>query len=247
MIKDELLKIIALIDGWLSDHEAVFLFRTSRNIKSSGEIVEIGSWKGKSTVCLAYGAAESGIPGSVWAVDPHRGQLKGNKPGLTPTYRDFINNLKLAGVSGLVKPLVTTSSEAAKDWKIPVRYLFIDGIHDYSHTKEDYLLWKGFMKSGGLVAFHDCFCGEKGVWKAVDEVFLNPRRLSDIGVVGSILFGIMGEPGYLRRMIVKCKIRIIRAAIALDRLKYPVALKQILIDKFIRLMLLNKYSLPVYI
>ena len=43
------------IPGWLADNEGIFLYNAAKSC-TKGEIVEIGSWKGKSTVWLAEGS-----------------------------------------------------------------------------------------------------------------------------------------------------------------------------------------------
>jgi predicted O-methyltransferase YrrM len=65
-------KISNEIDGWLSDNEGELLFNLAKNCKGEGKIVEIGSWKGKSTVWLASGS-KSGKNVKVYAIDPHTG------------------------------------------------------------------------------------------------------------------------------------------------------------------------------
>ena len=58
-------------EGFLSPNEQVTLFSKALNVK--GAIVEIGSWKGKSTIMLAYGSI-AGNGNKVYAIDPHTGR-----------------------------------------------------------------------------------------------------------------------------------------------------------------------------
>jgi len=46
---------IAKIDGWLTKEDGTFLYQTAQKINPQGAIVEIGSWKGKSAICLGKG------------------------------------------------------------------------------------------------------------------------------------------------------------------------------------------------
>ena len=55
----DLLKEIKTIDGWLSPNEAELLFNLTKRNPYDGVIVEIGSWKGKSTVCLGRGSQQA--------------------------------------------------------------------------------------------------------------------------------------------------------------------------------------------
>src|SRR6185312_12113676 len=62
--------LIADIPGWLTDEEGEALYELARGCSGSGVIVEIGSWKGKSTVCLGLGS-QAGKSVPIYAVDPH--------------------------------------------------------------------------------------------------------------------------------------------------------------------------------
>ena len=48
------------IDGFLTLSDAMCLYRTARKLMPGSTVVEIGSWKGKSTYCLAQPARRSG-------------------------------------------------------------------------------------------------------------------------------------------------------------------------------------------
>lgn len=64
-----LLEDVFKIDGFLSPAEAELLYRLASEVPTGGTIVEIGSFQGRSTVCLGLGAKQSGA--SVYAIDPH--------------------------------------------------------------------------------------------------------------------------------------------------------------------------------
>ena len=69
LIKRSILKKIHSfhgLDGWLTDDEATGLYRVARKLPRNATIVEIGSWQGKSTYCLAKGLRL----GKVHAIDP---------------------------------------------------------------------------------------------------------------------------------------------------------------------------------
>jgi len=53
------------------DKEGACLFDYASNISIKGTIIEIGSWRGRSTIWLGQGAMFRG--GQVLAVDPHKG------------------------------------------------------------------------------------------------------------------------------------------------------------------------------
>jgi predicted O-methyltransferase YrrM len=238
---DPLLNEIRGIEGWLSDHEALFLYHAAVKVQVTGEVVEIGSWKGKSTIALASGVRDSGKRGKVWAVDPHKGFLSVSNKIQASTLKEFHSNIRKSGLEPYVKPLVMTSRQASRMWQRPVRLIFIDGIHDYKHASEDYEAWKGKIVPGGIVAFHDCFCGEQGVWQAVRERFLIPWRLAEVGTIGSILYGVPGSPGPIRVFWISFKIALMGLADTIHSSKLPGGIKALVVHKIIRTFLINRW------
>jgi hypothetical protein len=57
------------LDGWLTDAEAFSLYHMASVLKRDATVVEIGSWQGKSSYCIASGL-KSGI---LYAIDPFNG------------------------------------------------------------------------------------------------------------------------------------------------------------------------------
>ncbi|WP_218280645.1 class I SAM-dependent methyltransferase [Verrucomicrobium spinosum] len=53
------------IEGWFTWKEALSLYELAKALPSNSTVVEIGSWKGRSTYCLAQGLKD----GSVHAID----------------------------------------------------------------------------------------------------------------------------------------------------------------------------------
>ncbi|HXI85235.1 MAG TPA: class I SAM-dependent methyltransferase [Verrucomicrobiae bacterium] len=149
-----------------------FLFSIAGTTRGNGDIVEIGSCFGRSTIYLAKGARHADH-GTVWAVDPHTGDIAWDL-GRISTYEVFLRNIRKFGVENRVKPLKMTSKEAAQAWNgAPIRILFIDGWHSYEAVTEDILLWFPHVISGGLIVFDDYPNPEfPGVRQAVDEQML---------------------------------------------------------------------------
>ena len=60
--------------------------------------------------------------------------------------------------------------------KLPLLdFIYIDGNHQYEYVKNDIILSQKIVKEGGIIAGHDY--DNKGVIKAVDEVFTNPDKV----------------------------------------------------------------------
>lgn len=181
-------KVFAGINGFLRDDEALLLYHLAKNCKGQGVIVEIGSWEGKSTVCLGLGSLKNS-GSKIYAIDPHTGSSEHQKDmGKVNTFTNFKRNIQRAKVSKIVIPLVMTSHKALGKVNKPVDLLFIDGAHDYKSVKQDFNDWFPKVVDGGVIAFHDTISwpGPKKVVK--DKVFKS-RYFKKIGVIGSITFG----------------------------------------------------------
>src|SRR2546425_13048693 len=101
------------IDGWLADHEGRLLYELARRCTGRGVIVEIGSWKGRSTIWLASGS-KAGAAVPVHAIDPHTGSPE-HRPDGAPvaTFEEVRANVARAGVHGPGAPMVQPSPQAA--------------------------------------------------------------------------------------------------------------------------------------
>ena len=143
------------IGGWLTPREGRLLYELARRCTGRGVIVEIGSWKGKSTIWLASGS-RGGAGAPVYAIDPHTAESDNlATQSAVPTFAEFTDNIQRAGIADLVVPLVTTSANAAREFQRPVELIFIDGAHDYASVALDFDLWFPRVVDGGTIAFHD--------------------------------------------------------------------------------------------
>jgi predicted O-methyltransferase YrrM len=166
--------LIADIPGWLTDEEGEALYELARTCRGDGVIVEIGSWKGKSTVCLGLGSqAGNSVP--IYAIDPHADYRFG----------DFERNVARAGIAELVRPIASLSQPAADGFDEPIELLFVDGSHEYDLVLEDFEKWVPKVVDGGWVAFHDT-TWTRGPRKVVGAAIYRSRRFKDVRfVVGS--------------------------------------------------------------
>lgn len=78
------------------------------------------------------------------------------------------------------------SSSVAKDWKIPLDMIYVDGDHSYGGCISDIINWGPHLKDGGIIAFDDYgfFCGQ--VEKAVDDTLL-AKEWRFIGRIGRLI------------------------------------------------------------
>src|SRR4051794_34480335 len=127
----DLKELVDSVEGWLGDGEASELHRAALNAAAAEPVaVEIGSWKGKSTVAIASAFRERGA-GTVYAVDPHEGTSPHETEGEPDTFAAFLANVERAGVAAHVTPVRARSREARPRVDHSVDLLFVDGSHEY--------------------------------------------------------------------------------------------------------------------
>ncbi len=149
------------VEGWLYLDEAWALHETVRTFGSPTDrvtVVEIGSWKGRSTIALASGIEARGghDAGKVIAIDPHTGTEDGPEIGPASTVDEFRKNIAAAGIEPMVELVVATSHLArARFTPCSVDILFVDGSHHYEDVKTDILDWQPALKDLSVVAFND--------------------------------------------------------------------------------------------
>jgi Methyltransferase domain len=81
--------------------------------------------------------------------------------------------------------MVMTSKEAAREWRQPIRLLWIDGDHRYESVKQDFLLWEPFVVNGGIIAMHDTI-RKQGPKKVLWENVFRSWRFQEIAIVDNI-------------------------------------------------------------
>jgi MMP 1-O-methyltransferase len=163
--------LIAEVPGWLTDEEGEALYDLARACTGKGVIVEIGSWKGKSTICLGLGS-RAGHAVRIFAVDPHADHRFG----------DFKANVERAGIADLVTPVPSLSQDAAGGFGEPIELLFVDGSHVEADVRRDFDQWVPKVVDGGWVAFHDT-TWTAGPRKVVGERVYRSRTFKEVRFV----------------------------------------------------------------
>jgi hypothetical protein len=173
--------------GFLTEREGRFLALAAAVGPASGEILEIGSFKGNSTVGLATVANHYG-DGPVVAVDPHTAPSSTDPDlrGKNTSYDDFQNTLRTAELLHAVEVHRMTSVELARTWQRPIRLLWIDGDHTYAGAHSDFMLYRRFLVDGGIVAMHDALNAFDGPIRVMVEEVLASNDFGPVGFCGSI-------------------------------------------------------------
>jgi predicted O-methyltransferase YrrM len=173
-LKAKVMQALVEVDGWLYLDEAWALHEAVRSLPHPDRpaiVVEIGSFKGRSTIALALGVRARGV-GTVFAIDPHTGA--GTPAGPVATVQDFQRNVAAAGVDSVVELLQTTAHAARPKFaEKSIDVLFIDGSHEYEDVKTDICDWQTALRDASIVAFNDP--AAPGVRRALQELVVRPR------------------------------------------------------------------------
>jgi predicted O-methyltransferase YrrM len=177
------------VEGWMPGLCGYALMLAAAYGPGAGEIVEIGSWMGKSTCWLAAGS-KSARREKVHAIDTFDGGpwLK-DQPAIRDegtTYHRFVLNLEEQELFDHVEPVMATSQEAVRNWTKPIRLLFIDGDHSYEGVKSDFESWSRFLVANSLVAFDDVAGNYEGAKRYYDELLQRDARCREILRVGNM-------------------------------------------------------------
>lgn len=179
------------IEGWLKIEEAAMLYRIARRLPPESTIVEIGSWKGKSTYCLACGLRS----GRIVAIDPFdaSGDAESQpfylkRHGQTPLYIEFQQQMKELGVAH--KIVVKQGFSAQFVGIFPrIDLLFIDGDHSREGTLFDFENYAPYVPVGGYIAFHDYQNRADPAWGpnwVVDRYLVPSENYQCVGLHGSL-------------------------------------------------------------
>lgn len=145
------------IEGWLTEGQARLLYLAALTVPEGGQVVEIGSFRGRSASVLATAAER------VVCIDPHLGSDRGPQefaanPELgNADYDLFHANLARAGVAERVEHVRALSGEALDAVPGPANVLFVDGAHRYGPALDDIVRWGAKVPPGGRMLVHDSF------------------------------------------------------------------------------------------
>ena len=154
----DMLGSVALPPGWLTLDEAMAL----QTLVTNQQVLELGSYKGRSTVVMATTAAR------VVSVDWHQGDMH---VGSTDTRAEFAQNIKdfanVVPVTGRFADVVPQLTNYTFDG------VFVDGQHDFTSVQEDMTLALSLKPK--WIAVHDW--DDFAVTQAIADMGLTPTRV----------------------------------------------------------------------
>ena len=147
------------VEGWLHLGEAWALHETVRRALPPARpatVVEIGSFKGRSTIALGLAVQRAPGGGTVYAIDPHTIDEGNVEVWHSDRMPDLVENVERAGVAEFVEPVRAYSHEArARFADGSVDALFVDGSHEYEDVIQDIDDWTSALTNPAPVAFND--------------------------------------------------------------------------------------------
>jgi predicted O-methyltransferase YrrM len=151
------------IQGWLDPNAGGVMYQIACHQAPTPNVVELGSWKGRSTAWLAWALADRG-EGKVVAIDTWQGTateamhaelLRGYGPD--QLYEEFLLNMGQLGLRDHVEPWRMTTLEAARRWDrgASIGVLHVDASHEYADVRADFEHWAPYVAEGGFIVFDD--------------------------------------------------------------------------------------------
>ena len=157
--------------GFMPDAEGEALYRAAQvaiAAGTTGPLLEIGTYCGKSAVYLGAAARESATV--LFSVDHHHGSEENqagwdhHDPAVVDAATGRMDTLPWArrtvaqaGLEATVVLVVGPSLVVAAFWSTPLSLLFIDGGHGRDVAWGDYRAWAPKVAPGGLLVIHDVF------------------------------------------------------------------------------------------
>ena len=167
---------LAELDGLIGRDVGEILHDYASRVEGDRAIVELGSYRGKSTCYLASGSLDS-WEAQVYAVDAWSEDVSDWRKSVmaelpSPVFDDFTAQIKKAGVEKLVTPVRSLTALAGEQYTgEPVGLLYIDGDHHKEAAIADFRAWRRHLTDDAVVIFDDYGVTKNiGVTEAVTEL-----------------------------------------------------------------------------
>jgi hypothetical protein len=191
LLRKTTLRKLATIEGFLSFKEAHALYRIAKSLSSGSKVVEIGSWKGKSTYCIAKGLSHGS---KIYAIDPFNAigdaeaqVIYEKQKGAQPLIDQFWNNMASCGVTDKIIPCIGYAEEY-KDFITQASFIFIDGDHSIPGCEKDFLMYQDKLSNEKIIAFHDYYPerDDLGPTYVIKKYLLNSKNWEKVDIADSL-------------------------------------------------------------
>lgn len=188
-------RYLEMVDGWFN--YADFYKNIVHSLPNEANIIEVGSWFGKSTIGMSNINKSIGKDCKIYAVDTwegsneeveHREKIEYLKSINTTLYDEFLFNIDVYGVKENIIPIRKSSEQASRDFGNHFfDLIIIDASHDYDSVLNDIKFWISKVKKGGILAGDDYDEKFPNVKKAVNDYF----GYGNINIIGNTWFKIV--------------------------------------------------------
>lgn len=201
--EQEMLRQFVGINSLVAHEEALALFRMAMLLPHRSRLLEIGSYRGGSTVALGHAALLK--QHDIYCVDVWGGyqqqpdfvNMDSSKLHDMTILQEFIRNTSfvkdrlcmLRGNSADFREILTSDLFSM---------VFIDGAHDYDSVVEDIIFGLKVIRPGGILCGHDYHSRGIDVKKAVHDIIISSEALTVKGLVSgtSIWYVVVEDPTY---------------------------------------------------
>jgi glycosyltransferase involved in cell wall biosynthesis len=171
---DSIRSCVESIEGFMIPGQEEYLFNKVQSLPENAVIVEIGSFKGRSTVAIGYACV--GTNRKIYSIDT----WDGNDSDFSERqfFEVWQQNVQVNGLEQYVTPLRGYSHNILERWDEitggqEIDFIFIDGSHQYLDVVKDFELSFPLVKDGGWIAFHDVI----HTWPGPEQVWHNIAKL----------------------------------------------------------------------
>jgi predicted O-methyltransferase YrrM len=208
---ERLFALAEQVQGFMPADEGRALYDAALRYLGGGIGVEIGTYCGKSTLLL--GAAAQQTDSVLFTIDHHHGSeehqagweyhdasMVDEVTGLFDTLPTFRRALDTAQLDQHVVAIVGRSPLAARAWRAPLQFLFIDGGHSETAANQDFDGWAKWVAPGGALVIHDVFPDPKDGGRPPYYIYcraLESGQFREVSATGSLrlLERVSGQPG----------------------------------------------------
>lgn len=157
--------------GQILEPQGLALAELASQVPTGLGIVEVGSYRGKSTCYLAAGA-NAGFGATVHAVD-YWTMAPWPDYARQENLDAFFRAVKGAEGGHLVEAHMGESVRVAEKFHLPVGLLFLDGDHTFEGVCRDLDAWRPKLTPSAPMVFHDATTEVWGVARAIREKLLS--------------------------------------------------------------------------
>lgn len=166
---------VEAVTGFMIPGQEEYLFNKVQSLPDDAVIVEIGSFKGRSTVAMGYACI--GTNRKIYSIDT----WDGNDSDFSERqfFEIWQQNVQNNNLAKYVTPLRGYSHDILNRWQEladakAIDFIFIDGSHQYEDVLKDFELSFPLVKDNGWIAFHDVI----NTWPGPDRVWHDIAKFS---------------------------------------------------------------------